>query len=80
MIDLNSFQSINLCQFFDSVKFRSRSGYYLVVKCYKVMFYMLMMVIFMKFSFVAQNFSKVSFKKIKNISQKVGSVQLQYTI
>ena len=56
MIDFNNFQSINLSQFFDSVKFRSGSGsgYHLVIDYYKVMFYMLMML--MKFSFVPQHF------------------------
>ena len=51
MSDLNSFQSINLSEFFDSVKFRSGSGsgYHLVIDFCIVMFYMLM--ILMKFSF-----------------------------
>ena len=55
MTDLNNFQSINLSQFFDSVKIRlgSGSGYHLIIVYYKVMYYMLMMV--MKFSFVPQN-------------------------
>ena len=56
MTDLNSFQSINLSQLFDSVKFRSGSGwgYHLVIDFCIVMFYMLM--ILMKISFVPQNF------------------------
>ena len=41
MIDLNIFQSINLSQFFDSVKFRSGSGYHLVIDFRIVMFYLL---------------------------------------
>ena len=54
MIDLSNVQSINLSQFFDSVKFRSGSGsgYHLVIDFYIVMFYMLMILI--KFSFVPQ--------------------------
>ena len=61
MIDLNSFQSINLSQFFDSVKFQSGSGsgYHLVIDFCIVMFYMLM--ILMKFSFVSQTFSEFVF-------------------
>ena len=53
MIDLKNFQSINLSQFFDPFGFRSGSGsgYHLVIDYYKVMFYMLMML--MKFSFVS---------------------------
>ena len=47
MIDLNV-QSIDLNQFFDSVKFRSGSGYHLVNDFCMVMFYMLMKLI--KFS------------------------------
>ena len=56
MTDLNSFQSINLSQFFDSVKFRSESGsgYHLVIDFCIVMFYMLM--ILMEFSSVPQTF------------------------
>ena len=54
MIDLINFQSINLSQFLDSVKFRSGSGYHLVIDFCIVMFYMLM--ILMKFSFVPQTF------------------------
>ena len=50
MIDSNNVQSINLSQFFDSVKFRSGSGYHSVIDFCIVMFYMLM--ILMKFSFV----------------------------
>ena len=61
MTDLNSFQSINLSQFFDSVKFRSGSGsgYHLVINFCIVMFYMLM--ILMKFSFVSQTFFRIFF-------------------
>ena len=59
MTDLNSFQSINLSQFFDSVKFQSGSGYYLVIDFCMVMFYMLM--ILMKFSFVPQTFFRIRF-------------------
>ena len=59
MTDLNSFQSINLSQFFDSVKFRSGSGYHLVIDFCVVMFYMLM--ILMKFSFVLQTFFRIRF-------------------
>ena len=59
MIDLNNFQSINLSQFFDSVKFRSESGYHLVIDFCSVMFYMLM--ILMKFSFIPQTFFRVFF-------------------
>ena len=61
MTDLNSFQSINFSQFFDSVKFRSvsGSGYHLVIDFCIVMFYMLM--ILMKFSFVPQTFFKFFF-------------------
>ena len=59
MFDFNNFHSINLNQFFDSVKFRSGSGtgYYLVIDYYKVMFYILMML--MKFSFVPRHFLKI---------------------
>ena len=42
MIDLNNFQSINFSQFFDSVEFRSGSGYHLVINYFKSMCYMLM--------------------------------------
>ena len=61
MIDLNNVQSINLSQFFDSVKFRSGSGlgYHLVINVCIVMFYMLM--ILMKFSFVPQAFLRIFF-------------------
>ena len=61
MTDLKSFQSINLSQFFDSVKFRtgSGSGYHLVIDFCTVMFYMLM--ILMKFSFVSQTFFRIIF-------------------
>ena len=52
-------QSINLSQFFDSVKCRSGSGYHLVIDFCIVMFYMLM--IFMKFSFVPQSFFRIFF-------------------
>ena len=41
MIDLNNFQSINLSQFFDSVKFRSGSGYHSVIDFRIVIFYLL---------------------------------------
>ena len=57
MTDLNSFQSINLSQFFDSVKFQS--GYHLVVDFCIDIFYMLM--ILMKFSFVPQTVSEIFF-------------------
>ena len=61
MTDLNSFQSINLSQFFDSVKFRSGSGsgYHLVIDFCIVMFYMIM--ILMKFSFLPQTFFRIFF-------------------
>ena len=59
MTDLNSFQSINLSQFFDSVKFRSGSRFHLVIDFCIVMFYML--VILMKFSFVPQTFFRIFF-------------------
>ena len=59
MIDLNNFQSITLSQFFDSVEFRSGSGYHLVIDFCIVIFYMLM--ILMKFSFVQQTFSEFFF-------------------
>ena len=59
MIDLNNFQSINLSQFFDSVKFWSGSGYHLVMDYYKVMFYMLMML--MKLIIVPQIFFRFLF-------------------
>ena len=61
MTDLNSFQSINLSQFFDSVKSQSGSGsgYHLVIDFCIVMFYMLM--ILMKFSFVPQTFFRIRF-------------------
>ena len=62
MIDFNNFQSINLSQFFDSVKFRSGSRYHLVIDFSIVMFYMLM--ILMKFSFVPQTFFKNFFFRI----------------
>ena len=63
MIDLNNFQSINLSQFSDSVKFRSGfrsgsgSGYHLVIDFCIVMFHMLM--ILMKLSFVLQTFFRI---------------------
>ena len=63
MIDLNSFQTINLSQFFDSVKFQSGLGYHLVIDFCIVMFYMLM--ILMKFSFVPQNFFRFFFFRIR---------------
>ena len=61
MTDLNYFQSINLSQFFDSVKFRpgSGSGYHLVIDFCIVMFDMVM--IHMKFSFVPQTLFKFFF-------------------
>ena len=61
----NNFQSINLSQFFDTVKFRSGSGsgYHLVIDFCIVMFYMLM--IFMKFSFVRKLFSEFFFFRIR---------------
>ena len=61
MTDLNSFQSINMSQFFDSVKFQSGSGsgYHLVIDFRIVMFYILM--ILMKFSFVPQTFLRIFF-------------------
>ena len=59
MIDLNNVQSINLSQFFDSVQFRSGSGYHLVIDFCIVMFYMLM--ILMKVSFVPQTFFRFFF-------------------
>ena len=52
MTDSNDFQSINLSQFFDVVKFRSGSGYYLVIDFCIVMFYTLMILV--KFIFVPQ--------------------------
>ena len=68
MIDLNNFQSINFSQFFDSVKFRSGSGsgsgYHLVIVYYKVMFYVLMML--MKFSFVPRHFFQIFFFRIRS--------------
>ena len=56
MTDLNSFQSINLIESFDSVKFQSVSvsGQRLVIDLCIIMFYMLM--ILMKFAFVPQTF------------------------
>ena len=59
MIDLNNFYSINLSQFFDSVKFRSGPGsrYHLVIDFCIVMFYMLMILI--KFSIVTQTFFRI---------------------
>ena len=61
MIDLNNFQSINLSQLFDSVKFQSGSGsgYHLVINFCIIMFYMLM--ILMNFSFVPQTFFRIFF-------------------
>ena len=59
MIDLNNVQLINLSQFFDSVKFRSGSGYHLVIDFCIVMFYMLM--ICMKFIFVPQTLFRICF-------------------
>ena len=61
MIDLYNVQSINLSQFFDSVKFRSGSGsgYHLAIDFCIVMFYMLM--ILMEFSFVPRIFLRIFF-------------------
>ena len=59
MIDLNNFQSISLSQFFDSVQFRSGSGYHLVINFCIVMFCMLM--ILMTLSFVPQTFFRIFF-------------------
>ena len=61
MIDLNNFQSMDLSQFFDLVKFRSGSGsgYHLVIDFCIIMFDMLR--ILMKFSFVPQNFFRIFF-------------------
>ena len=59
MIDFNNVKWINLSQLFDSVKFRSGSGYHLVIDFCIVMFYMLM--ILMKFSFVTQTFFRIFF-------------------
>ena len=65
MTDLDSFQSINLSHFFDSVKFRSGSGsgYHLVIDFCTVMFYMLM--VLMEFSFVPQTFFRIFFFRIR---------------
>ena len=65
MIDLNNFKSINLSQFFASVKLRSGSGsgYHLVIYFCIVMFYMLM--ILMIFSFVPQNVFRIFFFMIR---------------
>ena len=65
MTDLNSFQSINSSQFFDSVIFRSGSGsgYHLVIDFCIVMFYMLMTL--MKFSFVTQTYFRIFFFRIR---------------
>ena len=59
MTDLNSFKSINLSQFFDSVKFQSGSGsgYHLVIDFCIVMFYLLM--ILMKFSFLVRIWMRI---------------------
>ena len=59
MIDFNNVQSINLSRFFDSVKFRSGSGYDLVIDFSIVIFYILM--ILMTFSFVPQAFFSIFF-------------------
>ena len=59
MTDLNSFQSINSSQFYDSVKFRSGSGYHWLIDFCIVMFYTLM--ILMKFSFVPQTSFRIFF-------------------
>ena len=61
MIDSNNFQSINLSQFFDSVKFQSGSGYHLVIDFCIVMFYMLMILM----SFVPQTFFRIFFFRIR---------------
>ena len=78
MIDLNDFQSINLSQFFDSVKFRSGSGsgYHFVIAHYKVMFYTLMML--MKYSFVPQQiFFRFFFFRIRiSLSKSITKVML----
>ena len=50
MIDLNYFQSVNLSQFVDAVKFRSGSGYHLVNDFCIVMFYVLMVLMKIKSS------------------------------
>ena len=63
MIDLNNSQSINLSQFFVSVKFRSGSGYHLVIDFCIIIFYMLM--ILMEFSFVPQHFFRIFFFRIR---------------
>ena len=65
MTDSNFFQSINLSQFFDSVKFRSGSGsgYHLVIDFCLVMFYMIM--ILMKFSYVPQTCFRIFFFRIR---------------
>ena len=59
MADLNNFQSINLSQYFDSVKFPSGSGYHLVNDFCIVMFYILMILI--KFSLVPRTFFRMFF-------------------
>ena len=59
MIDLNNVQSINLSQFFDSVEFRSGSGYHLVIDFCIVMVYMLMILV--KFRFIPQTFIRIFF-------------------
>ena len=59
MIDLNNFQSNDLSQFFDPVKFLSGLGYHLVIDFCIVMFYTLM--ILMKFSFDPQTFFRSFF-------------------
>ena len=66
MIDLNNVQSINLSQSFDSVQFRSGSGYDLVIDFCILMFYTLM--ILMKFSFVLQTFSRIFFFFLGSVS------------
>ena len=62
MIDLNNFQSINLSQFFDTVKFRSglESGYHLVIH-FCIVTFILMLMLLMKFSFVPQTFFRIFF-------------------
>ena len=59
MIDLNNVQSINLIQYFDSVKFRSE--YHLVIDFYIDIF----LVFFMKFSFLPQTFFRIFFSRIR---------------
>ena len=69
-------QSINLSQFFDSVKFRSGLGYHLVMVYYKMIFDMLM--VLMKFSFVPQHFFSFFFRiRIRiSLSKSITKVML----